>query len=157
MYVLKLTSGVYLQIFVCHFPLHGYSCISYNYSQFILVHTEFAGVRIPDFWTPVLWIWIWPFLLNQDQFFGSRYGSWWHMIFSLYSWQNSKCFTFLKFQNLPIHSKVMIFFHWIQIFGQKIVIFCKLVQFSDVTLIFWDGIGQKKFTFWQKVPNFEGL
>ena len=39
-------------------------------------------------------------------------------------------------------------------FGQKIVIFGK---FYDVTLIFEDGLGKKKWIFGQKVPNFDGF
>ena len=49
------------------------------------------------------------------------------------------------------------FLHWIQFFWQKNLIFGTLGKFSNVTLIFRDGIGQKKLLFGKKVPNFEGL
>ena len=114
--------------------------------------------NIEIFWA-VLWIWIQiqigihrssPFLLDPDPFFGSGSGSRWHMIFSLNSWQNSECFTFLKFENPSSHSKVIIFLHWIQLFCPKFSIFGLLALFSDVTLISGDGIGWFFFTFLTK-------
>ena len=57
------------------------------------------------------------------------------------SWPNLRGFRQLFFENQSSGSKVMDFLSWIQIFAKKNVIFG---QFDDVTLIFKDGIGQKK-------------
>ena len=60
----------------------------------------------------------------------------------LNSWQNLRAFRHLNFENPSRGSKVMDFFINGPNFGPKIAIFGK---FDNVTLIFEDGLGKKRF------------
>ena len=114
--------------------------------------------NIEIFWA-VLWIWIQiqigihrssPFLLDPDPFFGSGSGSRWHMIFSLNSWQNSECFTFLKFENPSSHSKVIIFFTLDPTFLSKILNFWPTCPIFGCYPYFWRWNQMIFFTFLTK-------